>query len=279
MRSRFFTLIFASGATIALGGCVQATRHSNTMIFGTNTTFGIKVGTATGETPKIVVGYDRQEAVIMPLVANTGSSDSPNLLKPCDMTGEIKVPAGSKGYAVHPCSLVAFRDGAQDSYSVLASFGAKFSAKADTTASAQGGLAQYFATGMAAQILALTGGAAVVSTGEAAVQSAAKDNAAATAKLFTGSAEFTRGEGLGRSYLAFEPRLIEAIIATLPADLTKRLGNFETRSGTKAKADSGCAGQTPSACSVFIDDDDLYLNDFALNPAKFEQALADWKID
>ena len=55
-------------------GCVQATRHSNTMYFGTNTTFGIKAGAATGETPKVIVGYDRQEAVILPLVANTAET-------------------------------------------------------------------------------------------------------------------------------------------------------------------------------------------------------------
>ena len=245
MRSGLFALVLASGATIVLGGCVQATRHSNTMVFGTNTTFGIKVGTATGETPKIVVGYDRQEAVIMPLVANTSSSDSPNLLKPCNMTGEIKVPAGSKGYAVHPCSLVAFRDGAQDSYSVLASFGAKFNAKVDTSAQASGGLAQYFATGIAAQLLALTGGAAVVSVGEAATESAKKDNTAAASKLLTGSAEFTRGQGLGKSYLAFEPRLVEAINVTPSGDLTKRLDNFETRAGTKTKAGNGWLTKRP----------------------------------
>ena len=279
MRSGLFALVLASGATIVLGGCVQATRHSNTMVFGTNTTFGIKVGTATGETPKIVVGYDRQEAVIMPLVANTSSSDSPNLLKPCNMTGEIKVPAGSKGYAVHPCSLVAFRDGAQDSYSVLASFGAKFNAKVDTSAQASGGLAQYFATGIAAQLLALTGGAAVVSVGEAATESAKKDNTAAASKLLTGSAEFTRGQGLGKSYLAFEPRLVEAINVTPSGDLTKRLDNFETRAGTKTKAGNGCANQTPAICSAYIDGDDLYLDEFADSPAKFEEALANWKID
>ena len=279
MRSGFLALAAVGCTLITLGGCVQATRHSNTMVFGTNTTFGIKVGAATGETPKIVVGYDRQEAVIMPLVANAKSTGERNLLQPCDMTGEIKLPAGSKGYAVHPCSLVAFRDGAQDSYSVLASFGAKFGAKVDTTAETNGGLAQYFATGMAAQILALTGGAAVVSVGDAAKASAAKDNTAAVSKLFTGSAEFVKGESLGKSYLAFEPRLIDAINATPTGVLATRLKNFETRSGTTTKVGNGCDGQTPAACGVFIDDDDLYLDDFARNPAKFEQALADWKTD
>ena len=276
MRSGFLALVAAGCTLITLGGCVQATRHSNTMVFGTNTTFGIKVGAATGETPKIVVGYDRQEAVIMPLVANTGSSDNPNLLEPCDLNGEIKVPAGSKGYAVHPCSLVAFRDGAQDSYSVLASFGAKFGAKADTTASAQGGLAQYFATGMAAQILALTGGAAVVSTGEAAEEAASKVNTAAAEKLFIGSAEFVRGEGLGKSYAAYQSRFLPIIETTKKDELITKLGKFETRSGAKRKASTQCGDKSPKECSSFIEGRKLFLDDYTTSPAKFEQALADW---
>jgi hypothetical protein len=83
----------------------------------------------------------------------------------------------------------------RDAYSVLASFGADFSAgtsgnvgtpsgnpsapanvtnspSGQAQAQASGGLAQYFATGAAAQILARTGGAAVVATGEAAKASA-----------------------------------------------------------------------------------------------------------
>lgn len=194
MRSGLFALVLASGATIVLGGCVQATRHSNTMVFGTNTTFGIKVGTATGETPKIVVGYDRQEAVIMPLVANTSSVDSPNLLKPCDMNATPTGVVGKAEYAVHPCSLVAFRDGAQDSYSVLASFGAEFSANASAAPEASGGLAQYFATGMAAQILALKGGAALVATGRAAGESAKEPVSLST--LFPGGTSFARSEAM-----------------------------------------------------------------------------------
>lgn len=276
MRSRLFALVLASGASIALGGCVQATRHSNTMVFGTNTTFGIKVGTTTGETPKIVVGYDRQEAVIMPLVANATSDGERNLLQPCNMTEEIKFPAGSKGFAIHPCSLVAFRDGAQDSYSVLASFGAKFGAKIDTTAETNGGLAQYFATGMAAQILALTGGAAVVSVGDAAKASAAKDNTAAVSKLFVGSAPFVKGEGLGRSYAAFQPRLLAIIEDTKQEELNTKLGKFEERAGAKRKASPQCKDQPPLTCSSFIQGRDLFLSDFEFDPAKFERALTDW---
>lgn len=174
---------------------MQATRHSNTMVFGTNTTFGIKVGTTTGEVPQIVVGYDRQEAVIMPLVANSasknGKAGAP--LEPCDLIQKVDV-VGSADYAVHPCSLVAFRDGAQDSYSVLASFGAEFNAKASAAPEASGGLAQYFATGMAAQILAAKGGAALVATGIAAKESAQEP--VSLGALFPGGTSFARSEAV-----------------------------------------------------------------------------------
>ncbi|MDP3029794.1 MAG: hypothetical protein Q8O04_09930 [Deltaproteobacteria bacterium] len=51
----------------------------------------------------------------------------------------------------------------RDTYSVLASFGAKFSGEAAGGPKATGGLAQYFATGLAARILAKEGGAKIVS--------------------------------------------------------------------------------------------------------------------
>lgn len=181
-----------------LGGCVQATRHSNTMYFGTNTTFGIKAGASAGEVPQVVVGYDRQEAVVMPLLANTadvstGKDDTRNRLVPCDATRPLEVSGAT--YAVHPCSFVAFRDKAQDSYSVIASFGADFGGKANTNVEVSGGLAQYFATGMAAQMLAAKGGAALVSTGKAAQESARTPADEAIAAIATGSSDFAVGSG------------------------------------------------------------------------------------
>lgn len=174
MRSRSHKYLAALALLPLAAGCVQATRHSNTMIFGTNTTFGVKAGASTGEVPEIIVGYDRQEAVIMPLLANNNEKNgSTNQLSPCDPTKPLTVVGAD--YIVHPCSFVASKGAAQDSYSVLASFGAEFSAKAQTSPEASGGLAQYFATGMAAQILAAKGGAALVSTSRSAGIAAASN--------------------------------------------------------------------------------------------------------
>jgi hypothetical protein len=178
MHRGFHPLVTSAGALSLLlcGGCAQMTRHSNLLVFGTNTVFGVRVGTAATQVPSIDVGYSRQEAVLMPLVANTSASQSdPKTLVPCDVSKDVKVVTGDADasgtkladFAVHPCLLVA-TDGkqAKDSYSVPASFGANFGASAKPTeTTAQGGLAQYLATGMAAQLLALNGGAAVVATG------------------------------------------------------------------------------------------------------------------
>ena len=188
-----------------LGGCVQATRHSNTMVFGTNTTVGVKVGRDVHQMPNVLIAYDRQEAVIMPLLANTGEKPgSQNMLTPCAPATEItttiggtpptttwqklndEIAFGTDGKAtVHPCKFVGVRTGPdnfliQDSYSVLASFGAKLKGNG-TDGTGAAGLAQYFATGAAAQTLALNGGAAIIAVGDAAKAAAENESNAANA--------------------------------------------------------------------------------------------------
>ena len=85
----------------------------------------------------------------MPLVANYAPDPKePGKLVPC---GNAASPPADG------CLIVGKNgtSGAQDSYSVLASFGAKFGGKSSgTTPEASVGIAQYFATGVAAQLLA-----------------------------------------------------------------------------------------------------------------------------
>lgn len=38
-------------AGVGLGGCTQMTKHSNTLVFGTNTTVGVKIGQDANQTP------------------------------------------------------------------------------------------------------------------------------------------------------------------------------------------------------------------------------------
>lgn len=257
-----------------LGGCVQATRHSNTMVFGTNTTFGVKVGTTTGETPEIAVGYDRQEAVIMPLVANTGQhSSNSTLLQPCDLTKSVAVSGDAK-FAVHPCSLVATNGSAQDSYSVLASFGASYDVNGN---GAKGGLAQYFSTGIAAQILALKGGAALVSTGEAAKASANNDVNAGVSALITGNPNFAKGTAAAEVAIAQEILIYQKINNTAKANLATRLNKFDTDLGISSGAATACSNLEPKECVSKLKERDIYA-DFRLDrqPDKVSAALANW---
>lgn len=223
--SRALTLATA----MLLCGCVQATRHSNTMVFGTNTVFGVAVGTDPSQVPTATVGYRRQELVLLPLVANTASQapgeKGMNRLEPCDLTAPVTVSGGT--FAVHPCSLVGVNGKAMDSYSVLASFGAKF----DTgSGAAKGGLAQYFATGIAAQMLALTGGASVVAVGDSAGKSAdhAQDSANAVAALYSGEPAFAVGQAAAKNFKTFIEKLQARMTLASDAERSAKILAFET---------------------------------------------------
>lgn len=152
----------ASVAALALilSGC-STPQHTNLLIFGTNTVVGLKVGADATQTPAIQVGYTRQELVLMPLLANTsGTGDK---LAPCPSTVVGQTPPPTVPVN---CKFIG-QKGADniDSYSVLASFGAKFDAKkVGTDAEAGGAIAQYFATGLAARELARHGSSLVAAS-------------------------------------------------------------------------------------------------------------------
>lgn len=150
---------FLIASSLLASGCTQTVRHTNTLLFATNTQIAISAGTSATAQPDVTIGYKRQEAVVMPLVANYAPDPKePGKLVPC---GNATSPPASG------CLIVGKNgtSGAQDSYSVLASFGAKFGGKSSgATPEASVGIAQYFATGVAAQLLAATGGASIVTT-------------------------------------------------------------------------------------------------------------------
>lgn len=258
-------------------GCVQATRHSNTMLFGTNTHLGIRAGASAASVPEIAIGYGRQEAVVMPLVAN--SQDNGQHQSPCDPSQAVE--SEDAPFAVHPCLLVGVNGKAQDSYSVLASFGAKFDgeARADGTR-AKGGLAQYFATGVAAQMLALKGGASVVAIGDAAAAAAANSSVDddAIEAMFGGEAVFARGVAARTSYTAFRDKLLAKIALTKPADLSARMAALETATGTAGR---GIAADCTDneACRQAVIGNDAYRETYTAKQAQFDAALADWKTD
>lgn len=275
-RERYGKLAALIALPTLLAGCVQATRHSNVMLFGTNTSFGINVGTDTAQVPTIVVGYKRQEAVILPLVANVAStpagSSNLNRLEPCNLTTQIAVTGGK--YAVHPCSLVAVNGSAQDSYSVLASFGARFSASADTAAEASGGLAQYFATGMAAQLLAQNGGASVVAVGASATAAVEnRPDAEATKALFGNPDAYARGVPLAGEYREFQKDLVSFVKNEKigEADLPKQMELLQKDVGADEGLVANCAKR--DACAEFITDNDVFSARYDSRKAKLADAL------
>ena len=142
------------GASI-LGGC-DTPRHSNTLIFGTTTKVAIDASQEPTGALGVTIGYKRNEAVWMPLIANESEAGKTVPAK-CggDDCRKFEGRAGTGGGAAAA--------GAQDTYSVLATFSGNMSATAQNP-EAKGSLAQYFATGLAARLLAQYGGAAVVNT-------------------------------------------------------------------------------------------------------------------
>ena len=154
-KRRLSRMLVMGAALTALSACSQMTKHSNMLVFGANTSVGVKVGQDASQAPTVSVGYQRQEVAFVPVLANTGVGTNGEL-SPCPATTGAKV-------APEGCKFEASMDGTdKDSYSVLASFG--------TEAGGGGGnasikVAQYFATGIAAQQLAESGGANVVMAG------------------------------------------------------------------------------------------------------------------
>lgn len=179
MRSKFLIgILSATVLTTMTTSCTQMARHSNTLMFGTNTTFGVGVGQGADQTPKIDIGYNRQEVAIVPVLANTTANGGK--LNPCPEAD------------VASCKFEASHNGKdKDSYSTLASFGGT----AGTDSAAGGGkveVAQYFATGVAAQQLVISGGANVIQAGgdtkakaDAATAAAKAAEAAAKARIST----------------------------------------------------------------------------------------------
>lgn len=254
-------------------GCVQATRHSNTMLFGTNTSFGIHAGTATGGIPEMNVGYARQEAVVMPLVANV--ADDGRVQKPCDI---MKTDPGA---VPHPCLLIAVHDKSRDSYSVLASFGAEFDGSVQSSGTgSKGGLAQYFATGVAAQMLALSGGASVVALGDAAKRSAdSRPSSAQLEALLAGDpVAAAAGVKARDGYRAFRDRLLAKVQLTPSDDVDDRMRAFE-QAATVDQVGVAELCTSNEACRNAILDEDPYRRLFARKQPALEAALDAWPVN
>lgn len=174
--------IIAVAGIFSCSGC-RTPKHTDLLIFGTNTQFGISVAADATSNPSINVGYKRQEVVLMPLYVNAQESKYP--------PSEAKADAGLIAAAKYTGT-----DGAvpwrSDTYSVLAVFGATGEGNAEgTTGKAKIGIAQYFATGLAARTLAIAGGALINTSDNAA--DASKATAMAASAAFSIKPEIVHG--------------------------------------------------------------------------------------
>ncbi len=136
-----------------LAGCASTPEHTNTLLFGTTTKVALDVSSSpvAGGTPSFTLGYKRHEGVLLPLLANKETKEES---EPAGCTDGGNASSTDTG-----CLFIGTRG--KDTYSVLASFGLRFGSGSKTS---KGELAQFFATGMAAQKLAEKGGAQLVSS-------------------------------------------------------------------------------------------------------------------
>lgn len=133
--------------------------HNNVLLFGTDTKFALDVSTEAtqGGMPEITLGYKRREAVWLPLARNNQSCTEPGSVGTDCSTNTDVTAAGlykSEAQGISPTQGGSTQE--RDAYSVFASFGATLDSGANAgeqNASASVGLAQFFATGIAAQRL------------------------------------------------------------------------------------------------------------------------------
>ncbi len=167
-------------AALGLPGCA-ALKHNDVLIFGTDTKLALDISTSatSGGAPELTIGYKRQEAVWMPLVVN-GRGVSTKVTEMACKDKDGKPAPCSENLEELKYTGTAERDAqkGRDAYSVFASFGANIKGDAKNT-SATVGLAQFFATGVAAQRLAANSQVANVlalqpeATGKAIAEAAA----------------------------------------------------------------------------------------------------------
>lgn len=254
MRRRFLLQVtMVSGLAAAAGGCAMVD-HSNTMLFGTNTAVGVQVGVDTNNVPSVNIGYRRQEAVFLPLLANL-KNDKGDFM-PCPGTATVTSELTKN------CKFIATNgEGkAEDSYSVLASFGADIKADTNGGAGASVGLAQYFATGTAAQLLALKGGAAVVAAGEAAKSSAEAPTSPLEVSALVGDSAAMKQAFAG--YVddnAKRKELVSQLEKVKPEEFPKELDSLSEKLGKPLwLRNTYCKDLSQAACTAKIGADEKF---------------------
>jgi hypothetical protein len=144
---------FAAGAWL-LSGC-----QSNTLYFATNTQLGVRVGVDSKQIPEVELGYNRQEGVVLPLTVEN-CNKATNSPQACALNGGSATIINDSKFTGENKT-----GGIKDAPSVIAIFTGHISgsgsASASNSVAANMKVNQYFATGVAAQLLAQHGPAVV----------------------------------------------------------------------------------------------------------------------
>ena len=249
---------------IGLAGCAfhrDHNPHNDVLVFATQTKFGVDVSApvTNAAIPAFNVGYNRTEAVWMPLRPN-GATDATSqgealnevvgLLNDCMM--QLDDSIGDSDDRTRTCLQLVVPSGKYvsigsgvdediggsnleiDAYSVFASFGARGGISGS---GANGGLAQVFATGIAAQRLASNpqvGNALNTAAPSAQVEEAKarQDEAAVEARRLelTPEQRPVVQESV-TSYLEFRQGMVGLIATTLSGEWPGRWSRFQNQAG------------------------------------------------
>lgn len=241
---------FAAAIAVSLSAC--AVPHNNVLVFGTDTSFGVGVSIAPDPSSPvgINIGYKRKEAVWMPLVVNrqrcttTGAVGGKPAVKTCSST-TVTDATDLNNPKVDPSAFFMGRSGGveasrggsayeEDTYSVFASFGGNAKGGKE---GAQLAVAQFFATGIAAQRLGANPAAAqlvsVQSPGTEAINQANKraDDNAQMLKGLTGltDEEIAKAREEGIKQATTKQQRKEEIVAHVSATETDWSETVEKR--------------------------------------------------
>lgn len=154
---------------VAIAGLFSSCQP-NTVYFATNTQFGIRAGVDSKQIPEVEIGYNRQEGVMMPYYIDTGTNSPVSHKQKNELEAKLATDTSHIGASQSTVEERKFigennQGNHKDSYSVIAIFhgngGGNASAGTSNSVGAKMGVAQYFATGVAAQLLAEHGASVV----------------------------------------------------------------------------------------------------------------------
>ncbi len=265
---RYGLMACAGALALTTGACgVLGQPHNDVLIFGTTTKVALDVSAPVqnGALPEFTLGYKRNEGVWMPLKQNGPMSAGSEMdvdkavaeLQKCTkkLTEEASLTASDAaarcaGYILPAGKYVSYASGVDkehgganaevDTYSVFASFGGRGGIGFNA---ANGSLAQFFATGIAAQRLGANPGltAALKAEDPAAATAAAK---AATAQAEADKAK-AEAEAAAAKELAPSKKAKDDEIAALTAEW-KDCGDPDTDRNNFLKAVSAAAETRPA---------------------------------